>query len=78
MRAARGALTMLLGAGLLLTASAVSIGLLYSFRGLGWFSGGPRIGDALPLLQLAGFDGQPLDRVLVAGVLGWAGSWCFR
>ena len=68
-RAARGAATLLAGAGILLTASAVTIGLLYSFRGLGWFSGGPRIGDALPLLQLAGFDGQPLDRVLVAGLL---------
>ena len=58
------------GRAALLTASAVAVGLLYSFRRLGWFSGGPRIGDALPLLQLAGFDGQPFDRVLVAGLLG--------
>ena len=70
LRVARGVVTLLLGAGVLLTASAVVFGLLYSFRRLGWFSGGPRIGDALPLLQLAGFDGQPLGRILVAGLLG--------
>ncbi len=68
-RAARGTVTVLLGAGLLVTASAVIMGLLYGLRGSGWFPGGPRIGDALPLLQLAGFDAQPLDRVLVAGLL---------
>jgi hypothetical protein len=46
------------------------VGLLYAFRGAGWFAAGPRIPDALPLLQLAGFDGQPLVRVLVA----WAAA----
>lgn len=44
-------------------------GWLYMLRGLGWLGFGPRIGDALPLLQLAGFDGQPLARVLVAWAL---------
>jgi enterochelin esterase-like enzyme len=48
-------------------------GLLYGLRGLGWLAAGPRVADALPLLQLAGFDGQPLVRVaaawLVAGVV---------
>lgn len=45
-------------------------GWLYLLRGLGWLDVGPRIGDALPLLQLASFDGQPLARVLVA----WVGA----
>jgi hypothetical protein len=44
-------------------------GWLYLLRGLGWFSGGPGVGDALPLLQLAGFDRQPLARVVVAWLL---------
>lgn len=41
-------------------------GWLYVLRGLHWLDVGPRVGDALPLLQLASFDGQPLLRVLVA------------
>ena len=45
-------------------------GWLYLLRGLGWLDVGPRVGDALPLLQLASADGQPLGRVLVA----WAGA----
>ena len=44
-------------------------GLLYGLRGLGWLPAGPRLGDALPLLQLAGFDGQPLIRVAAAWLL---------
>ena len=44
----------------------VGAGLLYGLRGLGWLAAGPMIRDALPLLQLPGFDGQPLARVLVA------------
>jgi hypothetical protein len=44
-------------------------GWLYVLRGLGWLTGPPAIGDALPLLQLAGFDVQPLPRVLVAWLL---------
>lgn len=35
-------------------------------RGLGWLGFGPRVRDALPLLQLAGFDVQPAARVVVA------------
>ena len=35
----------------------------------GWLSGPPRVANALPLLQLAGFDAQPLPRVIVAWVL---------
>ena len=61
-RVVRGALTLLLSGGAIVIASALVVGLLYGFRGLGWFSRGPRIGDALPLLQLAGFDGQPFGR----------------
>jgi hypothetical protein len=41
-------------------------GWLYALRGLGWLAVGPRVGDSLPLLQLAGFDGQPLLRVVIA------------
>jgi hypothetical protein len=44
-------------------------GWLYVFRGLHWFATGPRIDDSLPLLQLPGFDGQPLLRVVIAWLL---------
>lgn len=44
-------------------------GWLYVLRGLHWLAGPPAIGDALPLLQLAGFDVQPLPRVLLAWLL---------
>ena len=44
------------------------VGLLYSLRELHWLALGPSVPDALPLLQLAGFDGQPLARVIVAWV----------
>jgi hypothetical protein len=44
-------------------------GWLYVLRGLHWLGVGPRISDALPLLQLAASDGQPLLRVIVAWVL---------
>ena len=50
----------------LLLSVLVGAGLLYGLRGLGWLAVGPRVSDALPLLQLAGFDGQPLARVAVA------------
>ena len=49
------------------------IGLLYALRGLGWFALGPHIRDSLPLLQLAGFDGQPIARVAAAWLpIGYA------
>jgi hypothetical protein len=47
-------------------------GWLYVLRGLHWLAVGPRIADALPLLQLAAADSQSLLRVLVAWVLGGA------
>jgi hypothetical protein len=47
-------------------------GWLYVLRGLHWLRVGPRISDALPLLQLAAADGQPLVRVLVAWILAGA------
>ncbi len=50
----------------LVIAVLTGTGLLYGLRGLGAFDLGPRIPDALPLLQLAGFDGQPVLRVAVA------------
>lgn len=59
-----------IGAVLVVAASLLAgYGWLYLLRGLGWFSGGPAVGDALPLLQLAGFDRQPLVRVVVAWLL---------
>jgi hypothetical protein len=44
------------------------VGLLYSLRQLHWLTVGPSVPDALPLLQLAGFAGQPFGRVLAAWV----------
>lgn len=44
-------------------------GWLYLLRGVHLLGFGPRIADALPLLQLADFDGQPLGRVMVAWLL---------
>ncbi len=39
----------------------------------GWFALGPHIRDSLPLLQLAGFDGQPIGRVAAAWLpIGYA------
>jgi hypothetical protein len=54
----------------LVAALLAATGLLYGLRGLGWFGGTPKIANALPLLQLAGRDAQPLSRVIVASVLG--------
>jgi hypothetical protein len=55
-----------------LTGVLAGTGWLYLLRGLHWLGLGPRVGDALPLLQLAAFDGQPLLRVLAAWVLAGA------
>jgi CubicO group peptidase (beta-lactamase class C family)/enterochelin esterase-like enzyme len=66
--ARRIAATLLRGTTLILAVVA-TLGLLYVLRQLRLLAIGPRIGDALPLLQLAGFDGQPLGRILVATVL---------
>lgn len=53
--------------GLLIVAALLAgTGWLYVLRGLGWFDFGPGVHDALPLLQLAGYDVQPLGRVIVA------------
>lgn len=57
------------GFGLVFAGLLVGAGWLYVLRGLHWLGIGPRVSDALPLLQLAGFDGQPLLRVLVAWAL---------
>ncbi len=61
-----------IGLGLLLAVAIGALtgyGWLYLLRDIGWLSAGPRITDALPLLQLAGFDGQPLAAVVVAWLL---------
>jgi hypothetical protein len=47
----------------------VASGWLYLLRDAGWLGAGPKLVDSLPLLQLAGFDSQPLLRVLVPWVL---------
>jgi hypothetical protein len=47
-------------------------GWLYVLRGLHWLDVGPRISDALPLLQLAASDRQPVARVVVAWILAGA------
>ena len=48
--------------------SLVAVGLLYSLRGLQPLAIGPSVPDALPLLQLAGFDAQPLVATVVASL----------
>lgn len=45
-------------------------GWLYALRGMHLLGVGPRVADALPLLQLASADGQPAARVIVAWMLG--------
>jgi enterochelin esterase-like enzyme len=56
--------------GLLVIVGAVTAtGLLYDLRGAGWLTAGPRVPDALPLLQLAGFAGQPAARLVAAYLL---------
>ena len=52
-----------------LGASVVCVGLLYAMRQAGWLALGPRVDDSLPLLQLAGFAGQPALRVAVCSLL---------
>ena len=52
---------------LIITLSLITgVGLLYLLRGAGALAVGSSISDALPLLQLAGFDSQPLVLVAVA------------
>lgn len=66
--AARGtgmALVLLLGL-------LAGIGWLYALRGLGWLDAGPRVRDALPLLQLPGLDAQPLARLALAWIAAGA------
>jgi hypothetical protein len=61
--------------GLLLTAVLgvlIGYGWLYVLRDMGWASIGPRIGDALPLLQLATADRQHLLAVICAWLLAGA------
>jgi hypothetical protein len=61
------ALTLVVLVGLL-----VGEGWLYVLRGIGWLHAGPSVADSLPLLSLAGADGQPLLRVAVAWLLAGA------
>ena len=52
-------------------------GWLYVMRDMGWFAAGPRVGDSLPLLQLASADAQPLLAVVVAWLLAGAVAGLF-
>ncbi len=45
------------------------LGWIYALREQGWLGSGPSVGDALPLLQLASFDRQPLARIVAAWLL---------
>jgi hypothetical protein len=49
-----------------------TVGLLYALRGQQWLRLGPSVPDALPLLQLAGFDAQPLALVITSAVAAGA------
>ena len=51
---------------ILVVALAAGLGWLYVLRSANLFAAGPNVNDSLPLLQLAGFDGQPLLRMVVA------------
>ncbi len=51
---------------MLVLAVLAGTGLLYALRSTPILADGPRIHDALPLLQLAGRDSQPLGHVIVA------------
>ena len=61
-------LTGLAGAAVALGGSIAAVGLLYGLRQQGWLAFGPRVGDSLPLLQLAGSSGQPALRVALAAL----------
>lgn len=68
-------LSLAIGLGLLLTTAIgvlIGYGWLYLLRHVGLLSAGPRVADSLPLLQLAGFDGQPLAALVLAWLLGGA------
>jgi enterochelin esterase-like enzyme len=65
-RAVAAAAGVAAGAPVLLLSLLAGAGLLYALRGLYWFTAGPQVRDSLPLLQLAGFDAQPLARLAVA------------
>ena len=67
-RAFRLAAVAVLGALALVLCCAIGLGLLYTARGLHGLAIGPSVPDALPLLQLAGFAGQPLLATLVTGL----------
>ena len=54
------------------TAVLAGIGWTYELSQLGWLNLGPRTRDALPLLQLAGFAGQPAARLIAAWLLAGA------
>jgi hypothetical protein len=66
--AARDLLEPLAGPLALVLALIAGFGWMYALRAMGLVGFGPRVADALPLLQLAGSADQPLARVVVAWV----------
>jgi hypothetical protein len=76
-----GVVAALVAAGATLVAVTLGVltgyGWLYLFHVWGWLAAGPRVGDALPLLQLASADGQPLLALLVAWLLSGAAAGLF-
>lgn len=68
-RAARAAARALLAGVTVVAAVLAGVGWLYALRGFGWFAAGTHIGDALPLLQLAAADAQPLLRIALAWIV---------
>jgi hypothetical protein len=71
-RLSAAGMVLLVAVGLILTAVLgvlTGYGWLYLMREMGWFAAGPRVGDSLPLLQLASADAQPLLAVVIAWLL---------
>lgn len=66
--AAQGLLEPVVGLLALVLALIAGFGWMYALRAVGLVGFGPRVADALPLLQLAGSADQPVARVVVAWV----------
>ena len=65
-RTLRAAVTSAVAAVWLVLAVVAGVGLLWLERGVPWPVAGPRLGDALPLLALAGQDAAPLAALALA------------
>ena len=72
LHASRAAATVVLAILVVGVCSLIALGLLYSLRRLQPLAIGPSVPDALPLLQLAGFEAQPLVATVVASLAAGA------